>query len=57
MIIISVGRAEWRSVVSFDLERVGFPVLVKARLGRPHYGFQTWPPRSSVNSDQPKRQL
>ncbi|BDZ30689.1 hypothetical protein MH1LPH_11550 [Lactiplantibacillus brownii] len=30
--------------------------LEKARLVRPHFGSQTWPPRSSINPDQPEWQ-
>jgi len=31
--------------------------LDKARLGRPLFGFQTRPPRSSIAPDQPEWQL
>ncbi len=40
-----------------SLGRGGCLDLVKARLGRPHCGFQPWPPRSSVDPGQPERQV
>jgi len=50
-------RAGWMMLSGeILLGRVIFLGLVKARLGRPHYGFQTRPPRSIINPGQPERQ-